>query len=67
VLKLSAEDWQYGQWVEQQLERNTAMLSEPERFFSSGGLLRARVESIGEPDKGGGCVSVDLQIEGTRQ
>jgi hypothetical protein len=67
MLKLSAYDWQSGQWVEQALARNTATLSEPERYFSSAGLLRARVESIGDSDKGGGCVSVDLQIEGNRQ
>lgn len=66
-LKLAVYDWQSGQWVEQTLERNTAALSEPERYFSSAGLLRARVESTGDSAKGGGCVGVDLQIEGTRQ
>lgn len=67
ALKLSVYDWQSGQWVEQTLEKNIVALSEPVSYFSSAGLLRARVESTGDSAKGGGCVGVDLQIEGNRQ
>lgn len=67
ALKLSVYDWQSEQWVAQALEQNTVALSEPGRYFSNAGLLRARVESTGDSAKGGGCVGVDLQIEGSRQ
>lgn len=66
-LKLAVYDWQSEQWVDQTLDSNTVTLSEPERYFSSAGLLRARVASTGDSAKGGGCVGVDLQIEGNRQ
>jgi hypothetical protein len=66
-LKLSVYDWQTGQWAEQALADTTATLDEPQRYFSSSGLLRARAETSGNSDKGGGCLSINLEVEGSRR
>jgi hypothetical protein len=66
-MKLDLYDWTSNQWVDQALSDNTATLEQPTRYFSPTGLLKARVEVLGENEKGAGCVSIDLRIAGRRQ
>jgi hypothetical protein len=66
-MKLSVYDWTSKQWVEQALLDSTATLAQPTRYFSPTGLLKAQVEVVGESEKGGGCVSINLRVEGKRR
>ncbi|HEX6290707.1 MAG TPA: hypothetical protein VFZ66_16070 [Herpetosiphonaceae bacterium] len=67
TMKLSVYDWAAKQWSEQPLSSNTATIEQPTRYFSGAGLLKARVEVQGDNAKGGGCVSVNLRVEGSRR
>lgn len=63
---LSMYDWDQAAWIEQRPENMMVELEQPQRFINEAGVLQARVEIEGEPGQGGGCISTDVSLEGTR-
>ncbi len=66
---LDVFDWSAGEWVPHENVADSLNLAQPERFFSSAGVFRMRLDwqNSGLMGKGGGCMSLDLSMEGTRQ
>ncbi len=67
--KFDVYDWSTNQWVPHDNGTNTVPLEQPQRFFSPTGTLQMRMDwqAAAMQGKGGGCVNMDLSVEGTLQ
>lgn len=67
--KFDVYDWTTQQWVPQDNGTNAVPLEQPHRFFSPTGVFQMRMDwqAAGMVGKGGGCVSMDVSVEGTAQ
>jgi hypothetical protein len=62
-------DWSASNWVTKDNITNSAELEQPERFISQNGQVKMRLDwqNAGMAGRGGGCVALDLSVEGVNQ